>query len=218
MEGSSDRKLTWSSQLEQVIAKSGEECRGYAWIHQKSEQIYSRYENMISIPVIILSTVTGFLSASSGSVIPNGPETSMALGAISVSVGILQTLSSKFGWAKRAEGHRVAYLSYSEMFNFIDVEMKLRREERMNPEDLIKMIRETMKRLSSTAPPMPESVLVRFRQEFNQEHVSKPAETNGLSKITVYNEELKTPVPKISDPPITIVEETTRPKITFLSV
>jgi hypothetical protein len=104
------------------------------------------------------------------------------------------------------------------MFNFIDVEMKLRREERMNPEDLIKMIRETMKRLSSTAPPMPESVLVRFRQEFNQEHVSKPAETNGLSKITVYNEELKTPVPKISDPPITIVEETTRPKITFLSV
>lgn len=210
----SDRKLTWSSQLEQVIAKSGEECRGYAWIHQKSEQIYSRYENMISIPVIILSTVTGFLSASSGSVIPNGPETSMALGAISVSVGILQTLSSKFGWAKRSEGHRVAYLSYSELFNFIDVEMKLKRDERMNPEDLIKMIRETMKRLSSTAPAMPASVLKQFAIQFEEEEVSKPAETNGLSKVTVYNEDLKTPVPRLR----TIPEEPTRPKITVVSV
>ena len=213
----SDRKLTWSSQLEQVIAKSGEECRGYAWIHQKAEQIYSRYENMISIPVIVLSTLTGFLSASSGSVIPNGPETSMALGGISVAVGILQTISSKFGWAKRAEGHRVAYLSYSELFNFIDVEMKLKRDERMNPEDLIKTIRETMKRLSSTAPAMPASVLERFALQFEEEQVSKPAETNGLSKITVYNEELKTPVPKISNPPV-FVDDSPKTKITFLSV
>lgn len=169
---------------------------------------------MISIPVIILSTVTGFLSASSGSVIPNGPETSMALGAISVSVGILQTLSSKFGWAKRSEGHRVAYLSYSELFNFIDVEMKLKRDERMNPEDLIKMIRETMKRLSSTAPAMPASVLKQFSIQFEEEEVSKPAETNGLSKVTVYNEDLKTPVPKLR----TLPEEPPRPKITVVSV
>lgn len=188
-----DRDLHWNSQLEEVIARSGEECRGYAWIHQKSEVIYSRYESLVSIPVIVLSTVGGFLSASSGSVLPSTPEMNMVFGGISVAVGILQTLNSKFGWAKRAEGHRVAYLSYSEMFNFIDVELKLQRSERMNPEDLIKMVRETMKRLASTSPPMPESVLKRFKKQFESEHVSKPAEANGLVKITIYSEENKTP-------------------------
>lgn len=188
-----DRELHWTSQLEEVIAKSGEECRGYAWIHQKSEVLYSRFESMVSIPVIVLSTVGGFLSASSGSVLPSTPEMNMVFGAISVSVGILQTISSKFGWAKRSEGHRVAYLSYSELFNFIDVELKLTRSERMNPEELIKMVRETMKRLASTSPPMPEGILKRFKKEFHEEKVSKPAETNGLVKITIYNEEAKTP-------------------------
>ena len=188
-----DRDLHWTSQLEEVIAKSGEECRGYAWIHQKSEVVYSRYESMVSIPVIVLSTVGGFLSAASGSVLPSTPEMNMVFGGISVAVGILQTLSSKFGWAKRSEGHRVAYLSYSEMFNFIDVELKLDRSERMNPEELIKMVRETMKRLASTSPPMPESILKRFKKEFHEEKVSKPAEANGLVKITIFSEEAKTP-------------------------
>ena len=188
-----ERDLHWNSQLEDVIAKSGEECRGYAWIHQKSEVIYSRYESLVSIPVIVLSTVGGFLSASSGSVLPSSPETNMIFGGLSVTVGILQTLNSKFGWGKRAEGHRLAYLSYSEMFNFIDVELKLQRSERMNPDDLIKMVRETMKRLASTSPPMPESVLKQFKKQFESERVSKPAEANGLVKITIYNEETKTP-------------------------
>jgi Zn-dependent metalloprotease len=74
-----------------------------------------------------------------------------------------------------------------------------------------------MKRLSSTAPAMPASVLERFALQFEEEQVSKPAETNGLSKITVYNEELKTPVPKISNPPV-FVDDSPKTKITFLSV
>ena len=148
---------------------------------------------MVSIPVIVLSTLGGFLSASSGSVLPSTPEMNMVFGGISVAVGILQTISSKFGWAKRSEGHRVAYLSYSEMFNFVDVELKLNRRERMNPDDLIKMVRENMKRLASTAPPMPERILKKFKKEFHGENVSKPAEANGLVKITIYSDEAKTP-------------------------
>lgn len=188
-----DRNLKWNTELENVIAGMGEDCRGYAWIHQKSEVVYSRYESFISIPVILLSSVVGFLSASSGSVIPASAETSAVLGAVSVGVAFLQTLSSKFGWAKRSEGHRVAYLSYSELFEFINVEMKLRRDERMNPDDMIKMLRENMKRLKSTSPSLPEGVLERFKKEFSGEDVSKPAETNGLAKITVVSGELQTP-------------------------
>lgn len=204
------RKLSWSTQLEDVLAKMGEECRGYAWIHHKSEQRYSYFDNWISIPVIVLSTVTGFLSASTGSIIPMTPETSIALGSVSVFVGILNTLGTKFGWAKRAEGHRVAYLSYSELFNFIDVEMKLSRNERIGAEDFIKMIRETMKRLAATSPSMPQKIMERFKNEFDEiKDISKPAETNGLSKITIY-------APPDEDQPEEKAEEPKRVRVTLI--
>jgi hypothetical protein len=196
-----EREIHWTSQLEEVMAKAGEECRGYAWIHNKSESIYSRYENMISLPVIVLSAITGFLSASTGNVLPISSESSVLLGGISLTVSVLQAVSSKYAWAKRCEGHRVAYLSYSELFNFIDIEMKLPRDERMRPNDLIKMIRETMKRLAQTSPPMPQAVLRAFHEQFKEETVNKPAETNGLSKIVVYQESARTPVFKPTEKP-----------------
>lgn len=196
-----ERDIHWTSQLEEVLAKAGEECRGYAWIHSKCEAIYSRYENMISLPVIVLSAITGFLSASTGNVLPITSETSVMLGGISLTVSVLQAVSSKYAWAKRSEGHRVAYLSYSELFSFLDIEMKLPREERMRPNDLIKMIRETMKRLAQTSPPMNQSVLKLFHDQFKEDDVNKPAETNGLSKIVVYQDSIRSPTPKLTEKP-----------------
>jgi hypothetical protein len=40
-----NRDIHWSSQLEILIAKEGEKCRGLAWIHQHSEQLINNRNN-----------------------------------------------------------------------------------------------------------------------------------------------------------------------------
>ena len=57
--------IHWSNQLEDLIAGEAEKCRGLSWIHQHAEQIASARNNLIQIPVIVLSTLCGTASVSS---------------------------------------------------------------------------------------------------------------------------------------------------------
>lgn len=183
-----DRVISWNPQIEKLIAEEGEKAFGFFWLHNKAELKYQRNENYISLPVIILSTVTGFLSASAGSILPQDNTTSGLLGAVSIVVGILNTIGSKFAFSKRAEGHRIASIHYSKLFRFINIELSLPRKERMPPFDMIKIIREDIDRLKETAPAIPSEIIDAFNTHFESETgIAKPEITNGLTKINIYS-------------------------------
>jgi hypothetical protein len=182
-----DRIISWNPQIEKLIAEEGEKAFGYFWLHNKSELKYQKNENYISLPVIILSTVTGFLSASTGSILPQDTTTTGILGAISIIVGILNTIGTKFAFSKRAEGHRIASIHYGKLFRFINIELSLPRKERIPPNDMLKIIREDIDRLKETAPAVTPDIISLFNERFEEETgIAKPETTNGLSKIQIY--------------------------------
>ena len=184
-----ERDIHWSEPLELLVASEGEKCRGLAWINQQSEAHYATRANAIAIPVIVLSTLAGTASVGSSSLF--GSETqisSIVIGLVSIGVGILNTISSYFSFARKAEAHRIAYLQYSKLFSIIRVEMSLPREERQEPEQLLKQIRDGMERLAETTPSPPPAILAEFNSHFKDEDksISRPVEVNGLQKITVF--------------------------------
>lgn len=188
-----DREIHWSEPLETLIAQEGEKCRGLAWIHQKSETFYSKRNNFIAIPVIVLSTLSGTASVGSSSLFQGETQiSSIVIGLVSIGVGILNTISSYFAFSRKAESHRIAYLSYSKLFQIVSVEMSLPRSEREDPESLLKKIRDTMERLAETTPTPPDSILAEFNTRFKDEDksIARPTETNGLHKIRVYMKEV----------------------------
>lgn len=67
------------------------------------------------------------------------------------------------------------------------IELALPRDERLNPNDMLKMVRDQMDRLHETAPQIPDSIIADFRDKFadNTPEVSKPEITNGLDPIEV---------------------------------
>lgn len=201
-EETENRSIHWTGQLEQVLAKNGEECRGYAWLHSKSEILYNKYDTWITLPVIVLSSIGGFINGFTGAMKLDG-SISIGLGSVSLFVGILNTIGAKYAFAKRAESHRVTALSYSELFSFVTTELALPRTERIQANDMIKIVREKMKSLASTSPAFPESILKRFHVEFQAETVSKPAETNGLAKVHVFTEERR-PISPQAEPSPTV--------------
>jgi hypothetical protein len=183
------REIHWSVQLETLIAKEAEKCRGLAWIHQRAELHQNYRNNIIQIPVIILSTVAG--TASVGSTTLFSDHTQLAgivIGGVSIFVGVLNTLGSYFTFAKRAEAHRIAYIQYSKLFSQIAIELALPRDERMPPPQLLKLLRDSMERLSETTPSPPKGIINQFNNEFKDvADIAMPSETNGLEKVKVYS-------------------------------
>lgn len=184
-----ERDIHWSSPLEELVASEGEKCRGLAWINQKAEVYYAHRANAIAIPVIILSTLAGTASVGSSSLFQGDTQiSSVVIGLVSIGVGILNTISSYFSWARKAEAHRIAYLQYSKLFSIIRVEMSLPRSERKEADQLLQQIRDGMERLAETTPSPPPSILEEFNKHFKDEDktISRPVEVNGLQKITVF--------------------------------
>lgn len=179
--------ISWNERVEEYFASTGEKAHCLSWCHKKAESIYSNRRSWIDLPVIVISAVTGFMSAGSTMMFDDPKISSVALGVASLFVSVLNTAGSYFGWAKRAEGHRIAAIQYAKLYRFLNIEMSLPRDERMAPQDLLKLTRENYDRLAEISPLLPDAVILDFRHRFGGEkEIAKPEELNGLEKIVVF--------------------------------
>lgn len=181
------KSIHWTEMLEEYFASTGEKAHCLSWCHKRSEAMFSNRKTWIDLPVIVISGVTGFLSAGSTSLFSNPTTSSVALGVASLFVSILNTAGSYYGWAKRSEGHRISAIHYARLYRFISVELSLPREERMQPNDFLKYVKDQYDRLQEISPLLPPEVISEFQTKFaNEKDISKPEEANGLEKITVF--------------------------------
>ena len=186
--------VSWTDKLEEFFASSGEKAHALSMLHKQAEALYSRRRNWIELPVIIGSAAIGFLNAGSMTMFGDPQVSSIALGVGSLAVGVLQTINTYFNWAKRAEGHRITSIQYSKVYRFLSIEVSLPRHERMSPTELLKQTKETYDRLQEISPLLPPEVIREFHKKYDkQDDISKPEETNGLEKISVY---IENPLPR----------------------
>jgi len=193
-----EHPIGWSAQLEDIIAQEGERCSGLAWLHTKAEIETSTYNTYVQVPVIILSTLAGTASVGSSTLFGGSTTVSgIAIGLVSIGVGILNTLGGFFAFAKRSESHRIAHLNYSKLASKIAIELSLPRQERMKAEILLTYLRETMERLAETTPNCPLSIIKEFNEKYkNEKQIALPIEVNGIHKIEIYRQEIHLPTPK----------------------
>lgn len=181
------QNVSWTIVLEEYFAQTGEKANGLAIMHKKAESIFQRRKTYIDLPVIIGSGVVAFLNAGSSSLFTDHQLAATALGVGSLVIGVLNTMGSYFGWAKRAEGHRMSGIHYAKLYRFINVEMRLPREQRMQPGDFLKYVKDQYDRLAELSPPIPSSIAHEFAKRMEKYmDISKPEETNGLNKIQVF--------------------------------
>lgn len=195
MSESTMENISWTPILEAYFAETAEKAAGRAWLHARSDSLYSWRRTWIDLPVAIGSGAIAFLNAGSTSLFEDPKMSSIYLGIASFAVGTLNTVGSYFGWARRAEGHRVAGLSYAKLNRFLRVELGLPRDERMRPGDLLKMIKQEIDRLAETSPPIPESIKQQFRTQFKSAPVAKPDEVNGIHKVEIFDRDEAPPPP-----------------------
>jgi hypothetical protein len=193
-----DGEIHWNQQLEEILSQEGERALCFAWLHTKSQAMVSSYDTNIALPVIVLSTIAGTGSIASQSLFGQSQAASIVIGLISLSVGVMNTISNYFGFAKRSEAHKISAITYGKIHKFIVIELSLPRKERMKAKVMLKVIREQLERLSEISPQIPESVIKTFNAKFHDtKEISKPEITNGLDPIIVYVENSESFTPDI---------------------
>jgi hypothetical protein len=188
--------VSWNSQLEKILSDEGERCLCYSWLHDRSEKRYSRLHTAITLPSIVMATLAGSASIGSTSLFAKTEIANVVIGIITLSVGLLTTVSNYFSWAKRSESHRIADITYKKIYKFILIELSLPRTERMSAKDMLKAVRDETQRLEETSPQVPDTVIKDFKNRFGDStpEVTKPEITNGLDPIYVYPSDLDSPL------------------------
>jgi hypothetical protein len=183
------KEITWTSQLEEHFASTGEKAHCLGWCHKKAEEKYSQLRTFIDLPVIALSSICGFLQVGSETMFSDARGSAIGLGCLSLFTALLASTQTYFKWAARAESHRIAAIQWSRLYRFLHIEMSLPRDERKPPHDLLKDTKDTYDRLQEISPLIPPDIIDLFKKNFEKEKdISKPEEANGLEKITVYTE------------------------------
>ena len=188
--------VSWNSQLEKIISDEGERSLCFSWLHDRAEKRYSSLSTHITLPSIVLATVSGSASIGIGQFIPDPTVANTVIGIFTLMVAILTTVQSYFGWAKRSESHRISAISYKKLYRFILIELALARSERMTAKDMLKLVRDDSQRLAEISPQIPDPIILDFKVKFGNTtpEVTKPEITNGLDPIYVYPSDLESPL------------------------
>jgi hypothetical protein len=143
-----------------------------------------------------MATLAGSASIGTNSLFVKTEIANVVIGIITLSVGLLTTVSNYFSWAKRSESHRIADITYKKIYKFVLIELSLPRSERMAAKDMLKAVRDETQRLEETSPQVPDTVIKEFKKKFGDStpEVTKPEITNGLDPIYVYPSDLDSPL------------------------
>ena len=183
----------WTKEQEHLMAQWADVASCYRWLHDRAEKKYTRLSMLISIPVIVLSTLTGAANFAVGSFIPPD-DTSMknyvsaGLGGVSIAAGILTTLGNFFQYAQKSESNRVAGIAWGKFQRLVAVELAINPNDRLDAMDFLKICRQDLDRLIEQSPPISDDVIKMFEEEFKEvPNLKMPDICHGIAHTQVFN-------------------------------
>jgi hypothetical protein len=179
----------WSHEQELLLAEWAEKAACFRWLHSKAEHKYESSHYRFSIPIIVLSTLSGTANFGIDSVVPEEDKTmaQMIIGSVNIFAGILGTLQNFFRFAEKMEAHRNAEILWSKFGRSISVELALDPKRRQDADEFLKITRVEYDKLIEQSPSLPPDIIERFKKAFkNNNDIHKPHICNGIDKCKIY--------------------------------
>lgn len=176
-------EIKYSFQLEQLLKDEAEIAESLSVLHRMSYVRYNTFSSIVSIPIIVISSMTGYMTALD----LGWDNSSVFLGSLSILVGIIRSIEAYFGWGKRSESHRISSLQYAKTNKLIAVELALQSGDRIAAKDLLNIIKQDLQTLAEYAPMLDDVVIEKFKTVYGKYPTKKSNLTNGLTTIYINN-------------------------------
>lgn len=187
-ETSSEIMATWNEHQELLLKGIAERSNCMRWLHTESNHYFENLNFYFTIPNVIISTLNGSFTMSLNSLFPDPASqrgATTVIGLISILSAVLITMNQYVKSQQMMESHRTAALSYGKLYRIIMNELALRRDQRTNGLDFLKVVRVEIDRLENTAPNIPEFIIKKFVILFADKEIEKPEIAGDLDEINV---------------------------------
>ena len=168
LELSNVHQIEWTQEHEKILIEWADKAMCYRWLHTKSNAMYSTLNAWYTIPVIVISTLTGTANFAQERV-PQGYQNyfAMIVGAFNIAAGIITTIQQFLKITQLNEAHRVSGIAWDKFYRNIKIELAKHPLERLDVKQMIKMSKEEFDRLMETSPIIPENIVNNFKTNFN---------------------------------------------------
>jgi len=166
----------WESHHETIFTDWADKASCYKWLHNKSYLKYSKKRNCYTIPVIIMSTLTGTANFALERVPQEYQSTcSIIIGSVNILAGIITTVSQFLKLNELTESHRTSYIAWDKFHRSIRLELIKAPLERIDVSYFMKTSRDEFDRLMETCPPVDRDIVSQFKNKL----------TTGVNKVEI---------------------------------
>ena len=167
--------IEWTPEHEQILIEWADKAMCYRWLHSKSNNMYNTLNAWYTIPVIIISTLTGTANFAQERVpLEYQSFFVMIVGGFNIMAGIITTIQQFLKITQLNESHRVSSIAWDKFYRNIKIELAKHPSERIDPKQMLKMSKEEFDRLIETSPNIPEKIVQQFKINFfSQESFDK---------------------------------------------
>jgi hypothetical protein len=149
----------WYAFLEDTLASSAEEAQGYRIMHEKAHKHYSKISSRLTIPAIILSTLTGVANFGQQSLeVYLGANAPLFIGVLSILAAILSTIAKYLRADEKSEMHRSAMVNWDKMLRMLVTVLAQPRGRRVDAQEFLLQYREERNRLAEQVPVIPYKI------------------------------------------------------------
>ena len=164
-----NKRNYWKAEEERILASWCDRAQCYEWMHYKAHMKYKSKNAWFTIPVIIISTVTGTANFAQDRFSDEyKPWVVMGVGGANIIAGIITTVYQFLKVSELNEAHRVAALSWGKFCRNLRAELSKHPLDRVNHEHFVSLAKEEYDRLIEICPIVPTHII----QEFNKKYGS----------------------------------------------
>lgn len=192
----SEEIKTWNEQHEGILKQWGEAAACYRYMHHRAYLLYKKLSMRFTIPVILLSTITGTANFAQSSFPDNMRDTVPAIiGGMNLIAGLIATVMQFLSINELMENHRTAALAHGVLSRNIRLALALPRNERKTSGlKFVDDCKSEYDRLLEQSPAVPVSILRLFENEYPLDNVFTKPEILKVRSIPVLK------LPKTVDP------------------
>lgn len=178
-------------------------------MHTRCQRWYEHMNFMLTIPSIIIGTLSGSATIGLSSLFPGSTQTAeVILGVCTLSCGVFSAINNFLKSSVLSECHRLSALYYSKLHRTIQAEIALRRDQRVQAKDFLRLIRAEQDRLAEIAPSVLDHVIKKFKREFSDKSELEKPEITGDLDHAIINRTMKLQHLQIQGTPTKVVQTT----------
>jgi hypothetical protein len=172
-------EIEWTIDHEDILIEWADKAMCFRWLHSRAHALYSKLNYNYTIPVIVISTLTGTANFAQDRVpVAYQGYFVMIVGGFNILAGIITTIQQFLKITQLNEAHRVSGIAWDKFYRNIKIELARHPDERMHVNQMLKMCKEEFDRLMETSPNIPDEIIAEFKNKFKDsleyEDIIKP--------------------------------------------